>query len=67
MIEPTETENIDALDAFIEAMVSIAQEIEETPELVKSAPHTTVISRLDETQAVRKLDLRYEPLFELRA
>lgn len=64
MIEPTETESKQTLDAFIEAMIRIAQEAEENPELVKGAPYTTVVSRLDETMAVKNLDLRYESLFE---
>lgn len=64
MIEPTETESKDSLDAFIEAMISIANEVKTNPELVRSAPHDTVVSRLDETLAVKHLDVRYEPLFE---
>jgi glycine dehydrogenase subunit 2 len=60
MIEPTETESKQTLDEFIEAMIQIARECEENPEIVKSAPHVTVVSRLDETMAVKKLDLRYE-------
>ena len=61
MIEPTESESLEELDLFIEAMRSIAQEIEETPELVKSAPHSTRVSRLDEVQAARKPILRWRP------
>lgn len=64
MIEPTETESKQTLDRFIEAMIAIAKEAEENPEIVTSAPHTTVVSRLDETAAVKNLDLRYEPIFE---
>ncbi|KKB37266.1 aminomethyl-transferring glycine dehydrogenase subunit GcvPB [Bacillus thermotolerans] len=60
MIEPTETESKETLDAFIEAMIQIAKEAEETPEVVQEAPHTTVIGRLDETLAARKPVLRYE-------
>lgn len=63
MIEPTETESKETLDAFADAMLNIARESREDPELVKSAPHSTQVSRLDETQAVRQLDVRYEPLF----
>ncbi|GKW44371.1 aminomethyl-transferring glycine dehydrogenase subunit GcvPB [Planococcus sp. NCCP-2050] len=59
MIEPTETESKETLDAFIDAMVQIAKEVEENPEIVQDAPHTTVIKRLDETQAARKPVLRY--------
>jgi glycine dehydrogenase subunit 2 len=61
MIEPTESESLEELDLFIQAMRSIAQEVEETPELVKSAPHSTRVSRLDEVQAARKPVLRWRP------
>ncbi|WP_144549772.1 aminomethyl-transferring glycine dehydrogenase subunit GcvPB [Peribacillus simplex] len=60
MIEPTETESKETLDAFIDAMIQIAKEAEETPEIVQDAPHTTVIKRLDETLAARKPVLRYQ-------
>lgn len=60
MIEPTETESKETLDAFIDAMIQIAKEAEENPEIVQEAPHTTVIGRLDETTAARKPILRYE-------
>jgi glycine dehydrogenase subunit 2 len=63
MIEPTETESKQTLDEFLEAMIQIARECKEDPEVVRSAPHNTVVSRLDETAAVKHLDLRYEPLF----
>ncbi|GIN85503.1 putative glycine dehydrogenase (decarboxylating) subunit 2 [Heyndrickxia sporothermodurans] len=59
MIEPTETESKETLDAFIDAMIQIAKEAEESPEIVQEAPHTTVVKRLDETQAARKPVLRY--------
>ena len=61
MIEPTESESVEELDLFIEAMRAIAKEVEETPELVKSAPHSTRVSRLDEVQAARKPVLRWKP------
>lgn len=54
MIEPTETESKETLDAFIEVMEKIAQEAKESPELVKGAPHNTPVSRPDETQAARE-------------
>ena len=60
MIEPTETETIETLDGFIEAMVAIAQEAKNDPELVKNAPHTTPVKRLDEARAARKPVLRWE-------
>jgi glycine dehydrogenase subunit 2 len=61
MIEPTESESREELDLFVEAMRSIAREAEETPELVKTAPHSTRVSRLDEVQAARKPILRWKP------
>ncbi|MGA3265049.1 MAG: aminomethyl-transferring glycine dehydrogenase subunit GcvPB, partial [Terracidiphilus sp.] len=61
MIEPTESESLEELDLFIAAMRSIAREAEETPELVKTAPHSTRVSRLDEVQAARKPILRWRP------
>lgn len=60
MIEPTETESKETLDAFCDAMIQIAKEAEENPEIVQEAPHTTVIKRLDETLAARKPVLRYQ-------
>jgi glycine dehydrogenase subunit 2 len=61
MIEPTETEGKQELDMFIEAMLAIAKESEERPDLVKSAPHTTRIGRIDEAAAARKPVLRWKP------
>ncbi len=58
MIEPTETESKETLDAFIEAMMAIDREIAEDPALVNNAPHTTPVSRLDEARAARQLNLR---------
>jgi glycine dehydrogenase subunit 2 len=62
MIEPTETEGKQELDQFVEAMLAIAKEAEEKPELVKTAPHTTRIGRIDEAAAARKPVLRWKPL-----
>jgi glycine dehydrogenase subunit 2 len=59
MIEPTESESREELDLFVDAMRSIAREAEENPELVKTAPHSTRVSRLDEVQAARKPILRW--------
>ncbi|WP_186670574.1 aminomethyl-transferring glycine dehydrogenase subunit GcvPB [Sporosarcina sp. BP05] len=59
MIEPTETESKETLDAFCDALIQIAKEVEENPEIVQNAPHTTVINRLDETKAARFPVLRY--------
>src|SRR5246500_4704112 len=61
MIEPTESESLEELDLFVDAMRSIAKEVEENPELVKTAPHSTRVSRLDEVQAARKPILRWRP------
>ncbi|NLH98605.1 MAG: aminomethyl-transferring glycine dehydrogenase subunit GcvPB [Chthonomonadales bacterium] len=61
MIEPTETESRETLDAFCDALIAIARECETEPDLVRSAPHTTVVSRLDETAAVKQLNVRWTP------
>jgi glycine dehydrogenase subunit 2 len=61
MIEPTETESKQELDLFIEAMISIAKETETDPELVKTAPHSTRTSRVDEVTAARRPVLRWMP------
>lgn len=61
MIEPTETETPETLDAFVEAMLAIAREAKENPEVVKTAPHSTPVSRLDEAKAARKPILRWDP------
>jgi glycine dehydrogenase subunit 2 len=61
MIEPTETEGKAELDLFVDALISIAKEIEETPDLVLTAPHDTRTSRVDEVAAARKPVLRWKP------
>jgi glycine dehydrogenase subunit 2 len=61
MIEPTETETPETLDEFVDAMIAIAQEAQENPQLVKTAPHTTPVARLDEARAARKPVLRWRP------
>ena len=53
MIEPTETESIETLDTFIDAMLKIAKEAEDDPDSLKTAPHTTIVRRLDEVRAAR--------------
>lgn len=60
MIEPTETESKRTLDQFVEAMLEIAREAEVNPDNLRTAPHTTVVRRLDETQAARHPDVRYQ-------
>jgi len=59
MIEPTESDGVDELDAFVAAMREIAREARETPELVKGAPYTTPVRRLDEVRAARTPVLRW--------
>src|SRR5271170_5385854 len=61
MIEPTESESKEEFDLFIDAMRAIAQEAAENPTLVKTAPHTTRVRRLDEVGAARKPILRWKP------
>lgn len=60
MIEPTETEAKKRLDDFIDVMLKIADEIKTTPDIVLSAPHTAIIKKVNETQAARYPDLKYE-------
>ena len=59
LIEPTETESKDTLDAFIKAMKAIRHEAETNPSQVKNAPHTLPVKRLDDVKAARELDLNY--------
>jgi len=60
MIEPTETESLETLDAFVAAMRQIAGEAETEPDTVRGAPQTTPVGRLDEVAAARKPDLRWQ-------
>jgi len=57
MIEPTETESRETLDAFADAMIEIARLIRDDPQAIKDAPVTTALSRLDITKAERDMDL----------
>ncbi|HEY42528.1 MAG TPA: glycine dehydrogenase subunit 2 [Anaerolineae bacterium] len=57
MIEPTETESLETLDAFVEAMVEIAEQARSNPEVLKTAPHKTAFGRMDEVKAARQLVL----------
>ena len=59
MIEPTESETRETLDAFIQALLEINEEVANDPDLVRQAPHTTPVSRLDEARAARQPDLRW--------
>ena len=59
MIEPAETETKRELDRFASAMKAIVEEVEKTPEIVKQAPLTTPVGRLDEGKAARELRLKW--------
>lgn len=59
MVEPTETESKETLDAFIEAMIKIAEEAKENPQLLKEAPHNTPVRRVDEVLAARNPVLKW--------
>ena len=61
LIEPTETESLETLDAFADALDAIAAEAEREPELVTGAPHTAPVRRLDEAGAARNPNLRWRP------
>jgi glycine dehydrogenase subunit 2 len=61
LIEPTETESKETLDAFVAAMVAVKREAEGQPDLVRSAPHTLPARRLDDVKAARELDLVWKP------
>jgi len=60
MIEPTETESLESLDKFAEALINISREIEKNPEKATSAPFTTPVRRLDEVKASRELNIRFK-------
>jgi glycine dehydrogenase subunit 2 len=61
MIEPTETESLATLDAFVAAMLSIAEEADKDPKLLRGAPYNTPVGRLDEVAANRKPNVRWKP------
>jgi glycine dehydrogenase subunit 2 len=61
LIEPTETESRETLDGFVAAMKAIKHEAETTPDLVKGAPYSLPVRRLDDVKAARELDLTYKP------
>lgn len=61
MIEPTETEAKETLDAFCDALIAICQEAVENPDLLHDAPTSQIVGRLDETMAVKQLDVRWRP------
>src|SRR5450759_4026517 len=62
LIEPTETESLETLDAFADALIEIAHEAEANPALVTSAPHDAPVRRLDETTAARQPNLRWRAM-----
>jgi glycine dehydrogenase subunit 2 len=63
MIEPTENETQETMDAFCDAMAAIVEESRNDPQKVKTAPHTTPVRRLDEVKAAREPNLRYRSTF----
>ena len=67
MIEPTESESKDTIDGFIKTMHIIAREARETPELVKEAPHSTPIGRVDDVLAAKHPVLTYRQLVNDKA
>ncbi len=60
LIEPTETESIDEMDGFVDAMIQILKEAENSADLVKGAPYTQPVKRLDDVKAARELDVSYK-------
>jgi glycine dehydrogenase subunit 2 len=62
LVEPTETESVETLDRFAEALIAIAQEAHTDPTLARDAPRRTPVRRLDEATAARRPDLRWRPL-----
>jgi glycine dehydrogenase subunit 2 len=61
LIEPTETETKEELDGFVAALVAIREEAQTNPELVKGAPHSLPVRRLDDVRAARQLELAWRP------
>jgi glycine dehydrogenase subunit 2 len=62
LIEPTETESVETIDAFADTLIAIAGEAADDPDLVTSAPHTAPVRRLDEATAARQPNLRWRPM-----
>jgi glycine dehydrogenase subunit 2 len=62
LVEPTETESVETLDAFADALIEVVREAHTDPELVKTAPHDSPVRRLDEATAARQPDLRWRPM-----
>ena len=59
MIEPTESESLDTLDAFAKCMIEIDKDIDQNPNKILDAPMTTPVRRLNETKANREIDVNY--------
>ena len=66
MIEPTENESKETLDAFIECLIKIAKEAENDPEMLKTAPHNTIVKRLDDVRAARFPILKYKDYLAIK-
>jgi glycine dehydrogenase subunit 2 len=62
LIEPTESESLETLDAFADALGRIVAEAAEDPELLRTAPHNSPVRRLDEATAARQPNLRWQPM-----
>jgi glycine dehydrogenase subunit 2 len=62
LIEPTETETLETLDAFADTLIAIAAEAHRDPQVVTSAPHTAPVRRLDEATAARQPNLRWRSM-----
>ena len=62
LVEPTETESVETLDAFADALIAIAEEAQSDPDVVRGAPHDAPVRRLDEAGAARHPDLRWQPM-----
>ena len=60
MIEPTETESVETLDEFVNAMITIANEAKENPEILKAAPQNAPSRRLDEVKAAKEAVVKWE-------
>lgn len=65
MIEPTESENKETLDEYVEKMLKIADEIEKNPQIALNSPQTAPVKKIDETQAARHPDLRFKTYFSV--
>jgi glycine dehydrogenase subunit 2 len=60
LVEPTETETKESLDAYAQALKSICEEIKTNPEIVKDAPHTTPIRRVNDVYAARNININWK-------